>query len=256
MATIHFIGGEKGGVGKSVVSRLLAQYYIDRKRAFSVFDADQSHAAMLRYYADFSKAVDTTQFDSMDKIAEAAADSGEDVIVDLAAQTSRSINRWMDECDVTGLGEEFNVDIAMWHVMDDGVDSQRLLGETISTYGKGPQYVVVRNYGRGEDFGPFDESEQKYLAEKLGALFLDLPGLSAATMRKIDRQSASFWAAANSKDSNGKPLLGIMDRQRVKVWIEKSYAELDKVLAKKKKPVPPAGKSAGNPKQPTHPGQY
>ncbi|HSS39597.1 MAG TPA: mobilization protein, partial [Polyangia bacterium] len=26
MSTIHFIGGEKGGVGKSVVARLCAQY--------------------------------------------------------------------------------------------------------------------------------------------------------------------------------------------------------------------------------------
>src|SRR5687767_1308445 len=29
MANIHLIGGEKGGVGKSLVSRLLAQYFID-----------------------------------------------------------------------------------------------------------------------------------------------------------------------------------------------------------------------------------
>jgi cellulose biosynthesis protein BcsQ len=29
MTNIHLIGGEKGGVGKSVVARLLAQYFID-----------------------------------------------------------------------------------------------------------------------------------------------------------------------------------------------------------------------------------
>ena len=32
MATIHFIGGEKGGVGKSLVARLLAQYCIDHNK--------------------------------------------------------------------------------------------------------------------------------------------------------------------------------------------------------------------------------
>ena len=30
MARIHMIGGEKGGVGKSLVARILAQYFIDR----------------------------------------------------------------------------------------------------------------------------------------------------------------------------------------------------------------------------------
>lgn len=48
MATIHFIGGEKGGVGKSVVSRLLAQYLIDHKLPFLGFDSDRSHGALLR----------------------------------------------------------------------------------------------------------------------------------------------------------------------------------------------------------------
>jgi len=31
MSSLNFIGGEKGGVGKSVAARALAQYFIDRK---------------------------------------------------------------------------------------------------------------------------------------------------------------------------------------------------------------------------------
>ena len=34
MGRVHFIGGEKGGVGKSLTSRLLAQYFIDNHLAF------------------------------------------------------------------------------------------------------------------------------------------------------------------------------------------------------------------------------
>ena len=34
-SAIHLIGGEKGGVGKSLVSRLLAQHFIDRGIAFT-----------------------------------------------------------------------------------------------------------------------------------------------------------------------------------------------------------------------------
>jgi cellulose biosynthesis protein BcsQ len=51
MTTIHFIGGEKGGVGKSVVARLLAQSFVDRSQPFVGFDADRSNAALLRYYS-------------------------------------------------------------------------------------------------------------------------------------------------------------------------------------------------------------
>ena len=31
VSKVHLIGGEKGGVGKSMVSRLLAQYFIDNE---------------------------------------------------------------------------------------------------------------------------------------------------------------------------------------------------------------------------------
>ncbi|MDO9048516.1 MAG: hypothetical protein Q7U66_12385 [Methylobacter sp.] len=41
MSAIHFIGGEKGGVGKSVVARVLAQYMIDNEIPFIGFDTDR-----------------------------------------------------------------------------------------------------------------------------------------------------------------------------------------------------------------------
>ena len=49
MANIHFIGGEKGGVGKSLVSRLVAQYLIDKELPVLGFDTDRSHGALLRF---------------------------------------------------------------------------------------------------------------------------------------------------------------------------------------------------------------
>lgn len=46
MSHIHFVGGEKGGVGKSVVARLLAQRFIDRSVAFAAIDGDRSSGAL------------------------------------------------------------------------------------------------------------------------------------------------------------------------------------------------------------------
>ena len=51
MGTVHFIGGEKGGVGKSLMARLLAQYFIDHGQPFLAFDCDKTHGALMRFYA-------------------------------------------------------------------------------------------------------------------------------------------------------------------------------------------------------------
>jgi hypothetical protein len=44
-------------------------------------------------------------------------------------------------------------------------------------------------------------------------------------MRKIDRQNTSFWAAIN--DRSGPEALGLLERQRVKLWLKRSYDMLD-----------------------------
>lgn len=228
MPVIHFIGGEKGGVGKSVVARLLAQYYIDHDKAFQAYDADQSHGAMMRYYADFAEAVDPNDFESLDRIAETAANTGDDVIVDLAAQTSRQLYRWIEECGMTGMAGELGITIKMWHVMDDGSDSLRLLDELLDSYGDAVKYVVVRNHGRGKSFDAFNSSDVHRRALKGGAMFIDLPGLAPSTMRKIDHLNVSFWAAANRTEG-----VGMMDRQRSKVWLRKAFTQIGLALVSK-----------------------
>jgi hypothetical protein len=222
MSRIHFIGGEKGGVGKSVLARLLAQHHIDTEQPFTVFDTDQSHGAMLRFYGDYSRSVSLDAFDDADLLMEAALATPQNVLVDLAAQTSGPLFRWIDQNDFLALAAEEGVDVVFWHVMDDGADGIGLLQRLIDRYGEAASYVVVQNYGRGKDFSAFRESPTRVAAEVVGAHFIELPELHAATMRKVDHLAASFWAAAQNRPGG----LGLMERQRLKVWMRKANEQL------------------------------
>ena len=57
MSSLNFIGGEKGGVGKSVAARVLAQYFLDKGLPFTGFDTDRSHTSFTRFYADYASPV-------------------------------------------------------------------------------------------------------------------------------------------------------------------------------------------------------
>lgn len=222
MSNLHFVGGEKGGVGKSVFARLLAQYHIDRDLPFRAFDSDRSHGAMLRFYGGYSAPVDLDSFDSADLIMETALERPQDVIVDLAAQTAAPLYRWIDDNDLLSLAAEEGVGTVFWHLLDDGADSIALLRWMLERRDGRAHLIAVRNHGCGSDFGPFDRSRERADAEQAGVRLMDLPALHEATMRKVDHQGASFWAAANNRDG-----LGLMDRQRVKVWLRKAYVPLD-----------------------------
>lgn len=68
MSSLNFIGGEKGGVGKSVVARALAQYFIDNNRDFVGFDTDRSHTTFTRFYADFASPVIVDSYEGLDQV--------------------------------------------------------------------------------------------------------------------------------------------------------------------------------------------
>src|SRR5579862_4919705 len=96
MSQIYFVGGEKGGVGKSVVARLLAQWCVDRAAPFAAIDADSSHGTLLRSYGDFTQPVDLEVFSSADEIVNRALGAERTVVVDLPAQSGRLLERWIE----------------------------------------------------------------------------------------------------------------------------------------------------------------
>lgn len=227
MSHIHFIGGEKGGVGKSLVARVLAQYFIDRGASFVGFDTDRSHGALLRFYADFAAPAVLDQHDSLDPVLEAAiAEPQRRIVVDLAAQTQQALAGWLDDSDVFGFAEEHGLALTWWHVMDTGRDSVDLLRQWLDDFGGRIKLVLVLNEVRGDRFDILEASGERKRAEALGASVITLRHLPDTTMQKIDRQSASFWAAVNHPDRAATGL-GLLERQRVKVWLHRTYAQLD-----------------------------
>ena len=227
MANIHLIGGEKGGVGKSLVARVVAQYMIDKQMPFLGFDTDRSHGALLRFYAGFASPVLVDRYEALDSIVEAAVEQPERrVLVDLAAQTHDPLVQWMDESGVLDLAAETGFSIHYWHVMDAGRDSVDLLKKLLDRFGARLQYVLVRNQIRGDDFGILAKSGEQERALNLGARVINIKHLNDTVINKVDAVSSSFWHAANQTERDSAPL-GMMDRQRLKMWLRDVYAQLD-----------------------------
>jgi hypothetical protein len=229
MANIHLIGGEKGGVGKSLVARVLAQYLIDKELPFIGFDTDRSHGALMRFYAGFASPVVVDRYEALDAIVEAAVEQPDRrIVVDLAAQTIEPLARWMEESGVLDLADEAGFVVYYWHVMDSGKDSVDLLAKLLNRFGKRLHYVLVLNQLRGDDFSILKQSGEDTRAAELGARTVSIKRLNEGAIQKIDATSSSFWAAKNSAEK-GTTGLGLMDRQRVKMWLHGAYREIDAI---------------------------
>lgn len=227
MSQIHFIGGEKGGVGKSVVARLLAQYFVDRGLSFAGVDGDASHGALVRHYGDFSQFVDLSSNDSADQILDRALGADRRVLVDLPAQSARSLDAWLAGANVLGLAREMGTPITFWHVSDGGYASVGQVDKALSRYTDGVSHVVVRNHARSKDFSQLEASPAMQKLGELSGKVVDLPELDASAMYKIDSAGLSYWAGAHLAE--GDNALKPLERERVKLWLGRCYAELDKL---------------------------
>ena len=226
MGSINFIGGEKGGVGKSVTARLLAQYLIDKDRPFTGFDTDRSHHSFNRFYQDHASPVVVDSFEGLDLIVSTLEASPEQtILIDMAAQTSAPLSRWIHEAGLIELFLQMGIMVNFWHVMDDGKDAVDLLARLLETYGYGPNYIVVQNHGRGANFAYFKQSDVLKNALHHAAHVIELPRLHDSSMRKIDQHSTSFWKAVNDRESDHA--LGLLERQRVKIWLKNIYKLFD-----------------------------
>lgn len=226
--TIHFVGGEKGGVGKSVFARFLSQFFIDQYIPFVGFDADSAHQSFARFYGEYATPIDLDEPHALDSIVEAAVGpEPKQIVIDLAAQSAKKLWRWLDEGEVLDLLEENDVKIICWHLLDDSRDGVAMLGELVAKFGEKARYVAVLNQGRGYDFDAFHQSP---LADELranGGAIIELPKLNPGTMAKIDLSDVSFWAAVHNSDASN---LSLMDRQRGKVWLKRAGASVSDVL--------------------------
>ncbi|MBT9317721.1 P-loop NTPase family protein [Leptothoe spongobia] len=228
MADIHLFGGEKGGVGKSFVCRTAIAYHLDREIDFVPFDSDRSNADVLRIYgqpagcrqAIFSEA---ERYDDAANGIFNAALEGHRVLVNLPAQAMPALTQWINDNELLELANETEVSFVSWFVSDCGLDSLKLFGEMLDTFGDRVQHVFVANYGMTERWERLKDNQA--LMDRMreaGVKLVKFPKFVGRAVRdKIDERSLTFEAAKASDE------LDPIGRQGVKSFLRKSFEQFE-----------------------------
>jgi hypothetical protein len=181
----------------------------------------------LRFYGDYASPTIIDDYESLDAIVETAlANPERRILVDLAAQTHHPLVQWLEESDVLALLKELEINVYYWNVMDSGKDCVDLLTKLLNQFGSRINYVLVQNQLRDDSFNILEFSGVKDRALAFNAAVITIKRLHAPVMTKIDSNSYSFWAAKN-RDAESLTALGLLERQRVKMWLNNAYKEFD-----------------------------
>ncbi|PMB21886.1 cobalamin biosynthesis protein CobQ [Fischerella thermalis] len=218
--TIHLIDGEKGGCGKSFLSRAFIEYCISIGLDTAIVDADISNKDISKIYSGVETAFfsdDEKQAQQADKIFDLAFEKS--VIVNLPAQVYTNVTQWIQRNDLIELGKENSITFVKWFVCTGGVDSVNFFLESLEDLGNQMLHVFVRNWGMCDDWKYIDEMPEFIAAKtKYNFTVMDLPKFPFWERNQVDRLGATF------EDALAHHELGVVSKQRVKNFLKQAYA--------------------------------
>jgi hypothetical protein len=210
MTMIHLIGGEKGGVGKTFVSRCLLAYFILQDWDFDLIEADNStgDVASIHLATHITLSDHPHRYAEPDIIFSKAIEKP--VIVNLPSNTQGVLNRWIKQVNLLSLAQQHDISLLYWFVTD---------GCYASIHQQIP-HLLVRNRGRlnGIDFSYLEQDAvyQKALTAPNLVDVFDFPVLGSAEQYFVDRHQLNL-IEAQVKIAEER---GVIAAQRIKTFFD------------------------------------
>src|SRR5215471_12124225 len=171
--------GEKGGVGKTTVARLIADFLNSRNSSYRAFDAEGTTGQLLRFHPVETAAVNVASAATIAPVLDYLMDgSGRRLaLVDLGARSGEDVKSWLYRGGALEEAEAARLGITVIYVLGGAVDSVGHLKECFAALGRDVNYVVVKNFGVAGKFDVYDQSKVRQDLLAVGAREIDFPAL-------------------------------------------------------------------------------
>ncbi|EDV1310827.1 ArsA-related P-loop ATPase [Escherichia coli] len=236
MAKVHLVLQGKGGVGKSVIAALIAQYKASKGQTPLCIDTDPVNATFEGYQSLNVKRLNILQEDEIntrnfDALVELIATSEDDVIIDNGASSFVPLSHYLISNEVPALLQEMGHEMVVHTVI---AGSQSLLdtvngfSQLVSQFPAESLFVVWLNpyWGPIEHQGKTFEQMKAYTnnKERVTAI-IDMPKLKDETYgRDFAEMLENRKTFAEALEDSS---LTIMSRQRLKIVRGQIFGLLD-----------------------------
>jgi len=234
---VHFVLQGKGGVGKSLISAILVQYFGDRAGTVKPFDTDPVNDTLSQYTGFSASRVDIVD-DANNINARVFDDLMEDIlssdsvcVVDNGASTFIPLMAYMVENKAVELLQGAGKEVTIHSVITGGqAFEDTLQGLSIMLQNQKAPVIVWLNafYGEvGRNGKSFVESSlySDYKDRIRGVVHIEKGNADTfgKDMEMLGKNKLTFEEALRS------PAFGIMPRQRLKMVREALYTQLDSI---------------------------
>jgi len=225
------VGADKGGVGKTTVSRTVLDYFSANNIPTRAFDTESPRGTLKRFHPDITEIVDfTTTADQMrifDTLNTATANV---TVIDVRAGLLSPALSQLRDIGFLDAARAGQITFAVFHILGPSIASLDEIAET-ANFMDGAKYFLVKNFINNTSFFEWDEATyNSYFHRIKNATEITIPKLNEMAYEQVEVSSVPFLKfVANKGPSDETANYSFVLRGYVRHWLSNVWGEYDRI---------------------------
>ena len=226
---VIIVGADKGGVGKTTVSRTLLDYFSARRVQARAFDTETPRGTLKRFHPDITTIVDLNQVPDQMKIFDTLNES-QITVIDVRAGLLSPTLKALRDIGFIEAARKNQVTLAVFHILGPSIASLDEIAET-STFLTDSKYFLVKNFINNTHFFEWDQATyDSYFHKVKNAVELTIPKLNEMASEQVELASVPFLTFIGNKGPQGEAAsYSFVLRGYVRHWLGNVWGEYDRI---------------------------
>jgi hypothetical protein len=228
---VILVGADKGGVGKTTVSRTLLDYFTAHQVPTRAFDTESPRGTLKRFHPELTDVVDMSLVPDQMKIFDTLNSSDASVtLIDVRAGQMSPTLRALRDIGFIDAAKKGQITFAVFHILGPSIASLDEIAET-ATYLGDARYFLVKNFINNTHFFEWDEDTHAAYFKKFNdATEIVIPKLNEMATEQVELASVPYLTfIANKKQAGDPASYSFVLRGYVRHWLGNVWAEYDRI---------------------------
>jgi hypothetical protein len=228
---VVLVGADKGGVGKTTVSRVVLDYFIAHNVPTRAFDTEAPKGTLKRFHPDITDVVDITSTSGQMKIFDTLSSATCPVtVIDIRAGLLSTTLKALRDIGFLDAARKAQLTFTVFHILGPSIASLSEIDDTAS-FMDDAHYILVKNFINNTTFFEWDPGTYNSYFKKIkDAHDITIPKLNEMACEQVELASVPYVSFVANKGANGQSAsYSFVLRGYVRHWLGNVWAELDRV---------------------------
>src|ERR1700728_3052817 len=225
------VGADKGGVGKTTVSRTVLDYFTAHHVPTRAFDSESPKGTLKRFHPDVADIVDATAVADQMRIIDTLSSTDATVtVVDVRAGLLSPTLRALRDIGFLDAVKKGQITFIVFHILGSSIASLNEIEET-GPFVTDAKYFLVKNFINNTSFFEWDQATHASYFKKLkDAVAITIPKLNEMAYEQVELASVPFLTFVANKNQKAEAAnYSFVLRGYVRHWLGNVWAEYDRI---------------------------